>query len=109
MGQSFLQGGCSFDDIIELAVINVTESAAKVLSNADIYIGLFMHSNHNWGKSDDELCRHNDEAFKNNGRVVSLFKSCGGTEFAVFTDLGDVNTTTIALAEEFKLSGQGDL
>ena len=59
-----------------------------------------MHSNHNWGNSDNELCRHNDEAFKNNGRVISLFTSCEGAEFAVITDLGDVNATTVALVNE---------
>lgn len=109
MALDFMQGGCSLDDVIELADINITEEASKVLSQADIYISLFMHSNHNWGDATEETCKLNDEAFKNGGRVISSFVSPNGVLFIVATELGAVNSTTIALAEELVLCSGGDM
>jgi hypothetical protein len=109
MAQGFMQGGCSFDDVIELADINVTENASRVLNQGDICIALFMHSNHNWGDATEETCRLNDEAFKNGGRVISSFVTLTGVPFVVATELGAANSTTIALSEELELCAGDDV
>ena len=95
-----IAGGCSIDDVIELDEVNICEGAAGVLSNAEIHIALFKHVNHNWGLAPDDVVRQNEENVKGTGRVVSCFATANGCLYMVATDIGEINTTVIALESE---------
>lgn len=102
MIQGDFKGGCCFDDVIELNDIQITEGARKVLAYSDIMIALFRHSYHDWGLAPDELWKLNDSNFAEKKRVASGFESSTGILFMIATDFGEINHTSIALAEEIE-------
>lgn len=102
MVQGSFKGGCSFNDVIELNDIQITERARKVLDYDDIMIAMFRHSYHDWGLAPDELWELNDSNFKENKRVASCFEDSNGVLFTVATDFDEVNHTVIALVEEIE-------
>lgn len=102
MIQGSFKGGCSFNDVIELSDIQITEQASKALDYGDVMIAIFRHSYHDWGLATDELWELNDSNFKEKKRVASCFEDSNGVLFTVATDFGEVNHTVIALVEEIE-------
>jgi len=94
-----IKGGCAVEDIITVEDIEITESASAVLSEVDIFLGIFMHVNHDWGIVSEEQWASNEDACKNGGCIFSRFKSSEGVLYRVVTELGHRNKMKISLED----------
>ena len=83
-----------------LGKLFMTPGAHDALTAADMKIGLFWHSQGNWGDVCDEDARENDFSVPRHLRILSAYRAENGTRFWVITE-ADRSMTTVLLPEEY--------
>lgn len=77
-----------------------TPAALQVLKQPDIVAALRRHSAGDWGEVDADDRAANDDAMRTGERLLSVYRSAGGTAFWVITE-ADRSVTTVLLPEDY--------
>lgn len=79
----------------------VTRTALAVLSSLDIAEALHRHQHGDWGEDTKDDWRANERALKQGERLLSVYRSTGGTKFYIITER-DRSLTTVLLPEDYR-------
>lgn len=85
--------------VMELGIVCVTRKAAAELDQFQASEALMRHMTGDWGETDEDDWRTNDEALARGFRVVSSYLSRDLRRFLIITE-ADRSATTILLPEE---------
>ena len=77
----------------------ITKSALKCLPQIEIDAALYRHFTNDWGDCCEEDWNTNNEALKNGGRLLSVYKSKADIKFGIITEW-DRSVTTVLLPED---------
>jgi hypothetical protein len=80
--------------------IVATPGAIETVGSLEMSLALTRHLQCDWGDLDKEDISANNRALEQGGRLVSAFKTQGGTKFWIITE-ADRSVTTILLPEEY--------
>lgn len=87
--------------VVELGTIAVTRRAARKLERYKVSDLITRHMMGDWGDADDDQCRANDEAVREEkGQIISAFFTETDNATLIVTDL-DWPRTLVMLADEF--------
>ena len=78
----------------------ITRGALAVLTAEDVQAAVRRHSSCDWGDVCPEDWQLNDAALRDGTRLLSAYRSSGGTRFWVITE-ADRSATTVLLPEEY--------
>jgi len=78
-----------------LGKVVATSNAAALLKPADIQTALCRHQLGDWGNLDSEDRQANEDALKNEGRLLSVYNAVNGTKFYVITEWDRLLTTVL--------------
>ncbi len=78
----------------------ITRGALHALQQDDVRNALARHVRGDWGDVCSEDRSANDEALTFGGRLLSAYRTSGGTKFWVITE-ADRSATTVLLPEEY--------
>ena len=78
----------------------VTRTALAVRSALDIAGALYRHQRGDWGEVGKEDWRANGRALKHSERLLSMYRTAGGTKFWVISEW-DRSLTTVLLPEDY--------
>jgi len=65
----------------------------------DIIIAMERHKRRDWGDVSEAGWKQNDQALKTGNRLVSIYKSCTGTEFLLITEWDRFSTLALLPSE----------
>lgn len=82
-----------------LGDLHMTPGVQESIPPSEVLQALRRHANGDWGTLDVEDHRANDDALKEQGRLLSAYFS-GGRKFWIITE-ADRSTTTVLLPEEY--------
>lgn len=85
---------------VPLGQLAITPTAAAALAQPDVVTALRRHSSGDWGEVDDDDRRANDDALRFGTRLLSAYRSSGGTRFWVITE-ADRSVTTVLLPDDY--------
>lgn len=77
-----------------------TRGAAAELTQPEMLAALQRHQRGDWGELDVEDRKANDQALVDGTRLLSAYRTAGGTKFWVITEW-DRSVTTVLLPEEY--------
>ncbi len=77
-----------------------TPAALAAVSPLDIAAALRRHTSGDWGEVDADDKAANDDALQSGERLLSAYRSAGGTTFWVMTE-ADRSVTTVLLPDEY--------
>ena len=77
-----------------------TPGALGALAQTDIVAAIRRHTSGDWGEVDADDKAANDDALRSGERLLSAFRSAGGTTFWVITE-ADRSVTTVLLPDEY--------
>ena len=77
-------------------IVVITPNALDQLTPADIQRGLQRHQAGDWGDLGEEDWKENDNALRNGMRLLSSYRSEGGTTFWIITE-ADRSATNVEL------------
>lgn len=77
-----------------------TPGAIESVPPSEMLRAMRRHAKGDWGDLDVEDLRANDDALKSGGRLVSAYRTEGGTKFWIITE-ADRSATTVLLPEEY--------
>ena len=83
-----------------LGQLLATRGAIEALAFDEIIRALNRHVWADWGDVPEEDRRANDDAMNGGGRLLSAYRSKGGTKFWFITE-ADRSATTVLLPEEY--------
>ena len=81
-------------------IVVITPNAFDQLTPADIQRGLQRHQAGDWGDLGEENWKENDNALRNGMRLLSSYRSEGGTTFWIITE-ADRSATTLLLPDDY--------
>jgi hypothetical protein len=81
-------------------IVVITPNALDQLTPADIQRGLQRHQAGDWGDLGEEDWKENDNALRNGMRLLSSYRSEGGTTFWIITE-ANRDATTLLLPDEY--------
>ena len=84
----------------DLGRVVVTRAAVEVLLPADMFGALGRHVHADWGNVDGDDWEANEQALEEGARLLSVYRSSGGTKFYVITE-HDRSLTTILLPSDY--------
>ena len=84
----------------ELGKVCATPNALSHVPSDEMQVALGRHHRGDWGDVCKEDWRANDEALKQDTRLLSAYKSKGGVKFWIITE-ADRSVTTILLPEDY--------
>ncbi|MBN9501321.1 MAG: hypothetical protein BGO01_08560 [Armatimonadetes bacterium 55-13] len=84
----------------ELGETVITRNAYDTLNTFDVYAGLRMHSFGDWGELCPEDKAANEQALKDDSRILSAYTDRWGNKFWIITEC-DRSATTILLPEDY--------
>lgn len=77
-----------------------TPVALRAVSQPEIVAALRRHAAEDWGEADPEDRAANDHALKAGERILSVYRTAGGTTFWVLTE-ADRSATTVLLPDDY--------
>lgn len=83
-----------------LGQTTITRGALAALTHGDVLGALARHARGDWGDVDAEDWQANERALREEGRLVSVYRSGEGLKFYVITEW-DRSYTTVLLPEEY--------
>jgi hypothetical protein len=83
-----------------LGRISATPGLLAVASEAELREALGRHANGDWGEVGKDDRKANDDALRDGARILSAYRTKGGTKFWVITE-ADRSSTTVLLPEEY--------
>jgi hypothetical protein len=83
-----------------LGEIVITSGALTKIKRGDIQAALRWYQRGNWGESEPEFRRQNDERVEKGGTLASIYQDSCGVKFYIITE-ADRSVTTILLPEEY--------
>jgi hypothetical protein len=83
-----------------LGQIVITQGALAALTANDAMLGLLRHSKADWGDVCPEDAQLNNAALNDGTRLLSAYRSSGGSRFWIITE-ADRSVTTVLLPEEY--------
>ena len=83
-----------------LGNVYITANAERTLLPVAIILSLDRHARGDWGEPCDEDRQANDDALKNGGRLLSVYRTKEGTKFWIITE-ADRSATTVLLPEDY--------
>lgn len=78
----------------------ITPDALERIGTACVMRALLRHSRGDWGEVDEHDRQANEDALKDNARLLSVYRSADGTKFWVITE-ADRSVTTVLLPEDY--------
>jgi len=78
----------------------ITANANAALPELDVVLALQRHHSGDWGDVDDHDRQMNEDALRNEDRLVSIYKTVRGQKFYVITEW-DRSVTTVLLPEDY--------
>ena len=78
----------------------ITANAKSVLPELDVALALQRHQSGDWGDVDKHDHQMNEDGLRNEGRLVSVYKSVRGQKFYIITEW-DRSITTVLLPEDY--------
>ena len=93
-------GGRSESRGVLLGRLLITNGAMAVLSHGDVFTALRRHACGDWGDLCLEDHAANNEALREGGRLLSIYRSSAGVKFWILTE-ADRTGTTVLLPEEY--------
>ncbi len=85
--------------MVPLGQVVITQSALNALSKDAVYAALARHQAGDWGDVCEEDRGLNDEALKEDARILSVYHD-GQTTFWIITE-ADRSATTVLLPEDY--------
>jgi hypothetical protein len=89
------------EPMFQLGAIRLTPNASSLLTRQEIEKALDRHERGDCGEMSGEERKHNDNAAKSGGRILSEYESGSGVKFWVLTE-GDRSKTTVLLRHEYR-------
>lgn len=83
-----------------LGRIVITASANAILTQADVILALRRHSCGDWGDVSASDAKANERGVRDQGTILSAYRSVDGVKFWVITDPGH-EVTTVLLPEDY--------
>ncbi len=83
-----------------LGTVVVARGALAELTPGDVVRALVRHRACDWGELGDDDKRANNEVLTSGARLLSAYRSEGGTKFWIITE-ADRSSTTILLPEDY--------
>jgi hypothetical protein len=83
-----------------LGQLVATSNAAARLPPAEVASALGRHQSGDWGDLDGEDKQANEDALRNEGRLLSAYHAADGTKFYIITEW-DRSLTTVLLPEDY--------
>jgi hypothetical protein len=83
-----------------LGQVVATPNALDSLSQPDILTALRRHAAGDWGDVSDEDRQENELSLEEGLRLLSVYRSAGGTKFWIITE-ADRSSTTVLLPEDY--------
>ena len=93
--------------LFDLGRLRITQAALQIVRESGQRLEEFLnrHIRGDWGHVFEEDKRHNDQAVRTGGRVVSVYRTDNGTKITIITeaadDSGNRAATTILLPSEY--------
>lgn len=78
----------------------ITPAAMEALPEYRVDVALSRHLNCDWGDLCEADKQANDDALKNEGRLLSAYRSMDGTRFWIITE-ADRSATTVLLPQDY--------
>jgi hypothetical protein len=85
---------------VPLGRIVATPAALAAVSPPDIAAALRRHTSGDWGEVDPDDRAANDDAVRSGERLLSVYRSAGGTTFWALTE-ADRSATTVLLPADY--------
>ena len=85
---------------LELGHLLATANAVQTLDPPSIQTALERHARGDWGELDQEDRTANNQALRDGGRLLSVYRDSSGTKFYIVTE-ADRSVTTILLPEDY--------
>ncbi len=86
--------------LFSLGRLVATPAVLDVVSRKELFAAVERHKRGDWGDVSEGDRKANDQALKNGERLLSAYKSTGGTKFWIVTE-PDRSYTTILLPSEY--------
>ncbi len=86
--------------LVPLGRTVATPAVLDAVPFLEIQIALDRHRRHDWGDVCEEDRKRNDQALKTGERLLSVYKSGGGTKFWIITER-DRSVTTVLLPSDY--------
>ena len=87
---------CRFD----LGRLTITRGALQALDQQDVLVAVHRHVTGDWGDVDSEDWAANEQALREDTRLVSVYHSSVGVKFYIITEW-DRSVTTILMPEDY--------
>ena len=78
----------------------ITSNAQRTLHPEDVVQCMARHAANDWGEVNDEDKHLNDQALKDDDRILSAYTDRNGVKFWIITE-ADRSATTILLPEDY--------
>jgi len=78
----------------------ITPNAQNTLHPEDVLVALSRHGSGDWGDVNDEDKKLNDEALKDQSRLLSAYSDRNDVKFWIITE-ADRSVTTVLLPEDY--------
>jgi hypothetical protein len=84
----------------ELGRVLITPGAMEVVAHEAVVTALARHASGDWGELSDDDRRENDLSLAEGLRLLSVYRTAGGTKFWIISE-ADRSATTVLLPEEY--------
>ena len=84
----------------DLGQLVITPAAQEALPRSEVCDALARHSRGDWGDVCAEDWEANEEALREDARILSAYHSTGGIKFWIITE-GDRSATTVLLPDDY--------
>lgn len=85
---------------VEMGRILATPGILARVPRHELIAAINRHRHGDWGDACDQDRQANDSALRNGGRILSVYRSTGGTRFWIITE-ADRSYTTALLPSEY--------
>lgn len=88
------------ETIFSLGRLVATPAVLDAVPRKELFAAVERHKRGDWGDVSEADRKANDQALKNGERLLSVYKSAGGTKFWIVTE-EDRSYTTVLLPSEY--------